>query len=436
MPGAMAAAAAAGRSEEGLQQISQLGENCGQILRSIGVNLNLAPDMDVNIEPANPVIGVRSYGDDPEWVGADAAAMLKGMEKGGVLPVIKHFPGHGNVKSDSHLGIPVNDTACEQLEMTEFRAFERGIQEGAPAVMTAHVRYTQVDPESPATLSRTIVTGMLRDKFGFDGLVLTDCLEMDAIRAAYGCGEGAVRAIEAGADILTISHTYEALSQAAEAIYAALESGRLSRQRIQRSYDRIMKVKEKMGLLQPQMIDPQAAEKVILSTDKLLLCRQMAKNSVTLLAGEAKLDPAHPDFLVIAPDSRASTGAEDMKGVSLTERAADRFGCLAARIPLDGDSSAAIAMLDSAVKMGFRKIVLGLFNARFREGQVQVLRKLENMVGIERIVVLLGAPYDRPLIRQAEGIICTYDYTALSVEALLDALETGRFSGVCPVKVE
>lgn len=437
MPGAMAVAAATdGSSERSLARMQKLGENCGQILRSVGVNLNLAPDMDVNIEPANPVIGARSYGDDPEQVATKAIAMMHGLEAGGVLPVIKHFPGHGNVSSDSHLGMPVNETDRERLEKTEFAVFQKGIQAGAKAVMTAHVRYTQVDPDHPATLSKVILTDMLRGQFHFDGLVMTDCLEMDAIRAAYGSGEGAVRAIEAGVDLLTVSHTYEALSEVAEAIYQALDSGRLSEERIQLSYDRIMKQKTEMGLLEPQVIDETTSEKTAMAADKLMLCREIAADSMTLLSGSAKLDLEHPDFLVIAPDSRASTGAEDMKGVSFADRAAARFGCLAAKIPLDGDSTAAGMMLQSAVKMGFKKVILGLFNARLREGQVKVLRELEDMPGVHLTVALLGAPYDCRLVQRADGIVCAYEYTALSVEALLDALSAGEFPGVCPVKTE
>lgn len=421
---------------EALARVEQLGQNCGEILRAVGVNFDLAPDMDVNIEPKNPIIGARSYGDDPEQVAEKASAMMRGMERGGVIATIKHFPGHGNVATDSHLDVPHNTTSREELEKTEFVPFQRAIQAGASAVMTAHVCYDQVDPETPGTLSKVIQTGLLREQFGFDGIAMTDCMEMDAIRASVGTGEGAVRAIEAGVDLLTISHTYEAAKEAAEAIYAALESGRLTRERIQKSYDRIMKMKEKMGLLQRQEIDEEKAAKVIMAADKLMLCREVAVDSITLLKGSVRLDPDRPDFLVMAPDSAASTGAEDMRAVSFADRAAARFGCLAAKIPLNGEVETSKAMLESAVKMGFKKVVLGLFNARFREGQIQMLRELEAMAGVQLTVVLLGAPYDYPLIQRADGVVCAYEYTALSVEALLDALSKGRFAGESPVRFE
>ena len=444
MTGAMATAAtvpdtvsARGLSrEEALARVEKLGENCGQILRAVGVNFDLAPDMDVNVEPKNPVIGARSYGDDPEQVAEKASAMMRGMEAGGVMATIKHFPGHGNVATDSHLDVPHNTTPRDVLEKTEFLPFEKAIKNGANAIMTAHVCYDLVDPKTPGTLSKVIQTGLLREQFGFDGIAMTDCMEMDAIRASVGTGEGAVRAIEAGVDILTISHTYEAAKEAAEAIYAALESGRLSEERIQKSYARIMKMKEKMGLLERQEIDEEKAEKVIMAADKLMLCREMANDSITLLKGNVKLDLEKPDFLVIAPDGTASTGAEDLKPVSFADRAAARFGCLAAKIPLNGEADAAKAMLESAVKMGFKKVILGLFNARFREGQVKVLRELEAMPGVQLIVVLMGTPYDYPLIERADAVTCAYEYTSLSVEAMLDALTTGEFVGESPVKFE
>lgn len=432
-------AAAATSSPDGASSrypsVQQLGCNMGQILRSVGVNMNLAPDMDVNIEPANPVIGCRSYGDDPEKVANLAISMMKGLKEGGVLPVLKHFPGHGNVNSDSHLGIPENHTDRETLLATEFRPFEKGVQAGAQAILTAHVRYQKVDPENPATLSKTIVTDLLRKQYGFDGLILTDCLEMDAVRAAYGCGEGAVRAIEAGVDLLTISHTYEAAAEAAQAIYAALESGRLSRERIEASYNRIMRMKEQMGLLAPQQVDEVAAAACIMEADKLLLCRQIAAGSITLLTGEVKINAERPNFLVIAPDSQASTGAEDMRTVSLVDRAAKRFGCLGMKMPLNGGAEEAVAMVASAVKMGFEHIILGLYNARFRPGQIAILRELEKMAGVHLTVILLGAPYDLPLIERADGVLTCYEYTALSVEALLDSLTDGKFPGRCPMKL-
>ena len=422
--------------EQALARVEKLGENCGQILRSVGVNFNLAPDLDVNIEPKNPIIGTRSYGDDPDQVVDKAIAMMRGLQAGGVMATLKHFPGHGNVSTDSHLDVPHNTTSWEELEKTEFVTFEKAIKNGANGIMTAHVCYDKVDPDTPGTLSKVIQTGLLREKFGFEGIAMTDCMEMDAIRANIGIGEGAVRAIEAGMDILTISHTYDAAKQAVEGIYAALESGRLTEERIQLSYDRIMKMKEKMGLLERQDIDEAKAAKVIMAADKLLLCREVAADSVTLLQGNVKLDVTKPDFLVIAPDGVSSTGAEDLKPVSFADRAAARYGCLAAKIPLNGEADAAKAMLESAVKMGFKKVVLGLFNARFREGQIKVLRELEAMVGVQLIVVLLGAPYDYPMIERADAVVCSYDYTSLSVEAVLDALVSGEFVGQCPVKLD
>ena len=422
--------------EQALARVEKLGENCGQILRSVGVNFNLAPDLDVNIEPKNPIIGTRSYGDDPDQVADKAIAMMRGLQAGGVMATLKHFPGHGNVSTDSHLDVPHNTTSWEELEKTEFVTFEKAIKNGANGIMTAHVCYDKVDPGTPGTLSKVIQTGLLREKFGFEGIAMTDCMEMDAIRANIGIAEGAVRAIEAGMDILTISHTYDAAKEAIEGIYAALESGRLTEERIQLSYDRIMKMKEKMGLLERQDIDEEKAAKVIMAADKLLLCREVAADSVTLLQGSVKLDVTKPDFLVISPDGVASTGAEDLKPVSFADRAAARYGCLAAKIPLNGEADAAKAMLESAVKMGFKKVVLGLFNARFREGQIKVLRELEAMVGVQLIVVLLGAPYDYSMIERADAVVCSYDYTSLSVEAVLDALVSGEFVGQCPVKLD
>lgn len=444
--------------EASLKRVETLGENLGKILRACGVNINNAPDMDVNIEPANPVIGSRSYGDDPERVAKVAIAMMHGMKKSGVGGAIKHFPGHGNVNSDSHLGIPVNDTDVSALRETEFKTFELAIAAGAEATMSAHVRYTNVDPSCPGTLSKKIQTELLRDTFGFKGLAMTDCMEMDAVRKCYPKGEAAVMAIEAGVDLLTISHTYEAASDYATAIYEALESGRLTEERIDASYERIMDYKKRMGLLEKQQIDPKKAVEELMDAGKQELCDTLALDSQTMLQGSFPFT-LEEGLIVAAPPQRASTGAEDMKPLSLVDMmkaAAEGKGiCITAlELPVTGteeEFAPYLKQLEEAIdiangKEEKAKVLLGMFNGRFKPVYGKVLEFLAKKQAdgkVECGIVLMGAPYDLTMVNDVFGEIAgekclpvavSYEYNRLSVAGLIRALESGEFKGVCPFK--
>ncbi|MEW6723308.1 MAG: glycoside hydrolase family 3 protein [Bacillota bacterium] len=213
-------------------------------LRQAGVNVNLAPVLDVNNNPQNPVIGVRSFGQVPEFVAQHGVAYLRGLQGGGVVAVGKHFPGHGDTSVDSHLALPRINHPLSRLESVELLPFRRAIGAGLMGVMTAHVTFPALAADGrPATLSPAVLTGLLRERMGFDGLILTDCMEMKAISDNYGPGEAAVMAIEAGADLVLISHTWERQLAAIEAVVQAVEEGRLSEARIEASLARVYRAK-------------------------------------------------------------------------------------------------------------------------------------------------------------------------------------------------
>ena len=428
-PGAMAMAAGAT-----LEEAREVGKNCGQILRALGVNVNFAPVLDVNIEPMNPVIGVRSFGDQPQAVADMGCAMMEGMVEGGVIATVKHYPGHGNVKTDSHLALPVNDTDPALLEQTEFLPFQQAFDRGAPALMSCHIIFSQIDPDLPATLSPTILQGMLRKKQGFQGLVFTDCMEMDAIRAKWGTPRGAVLAVKAGCDVLCISHHEDAVRDAIEAIVAAVESGEIPRGRIQEAYDRIVACKKKMGLLEKQRISAQAAGEIIYQPDKVALHKRVSRNSVTLLRGNPEALKHAKAPVVISPVSFAATGVEDPEhnGLSFAARLAARLGCPflePAMTPPEEEITAAVELAKTA-----DCVVLGLYNARFRDSQIALLRALEAL-DVPLVIVTVGGPCDLQRVRRADAVIALYEYTALSVDSVIAALETGVFHGKAPMRL-
>ncbi len=428
-PGAMALAA--GSTPE---EVTRVGENAGAMLRAMGVNVNFAPVVDVNIEPLNPVIGVRAYGDDPRQVADYGCAMALGMEKGGVISTVKHYPGHGNVNTDSHLALPVNNTDPEVLERTEFVPFQRAFDAGAPALMSAHILFPKLDDRLPATLSPAIIGGMLRKKQGFEGLVFTDCLEMEAVREGWGTAEAAVLAVLAGCDILTISHHLEAAAAASDAIYQAVQSGRIPREVIDRAYSRILKAKEKMGLLEKQTISPDRAQAAVMDPERIALHSALSRKSVTLLSGDADLVKKARAPLFLAPITRASTGVEDGQhnGFSFAALAAKELGGTAQDMSRSPEEAEQQTILQQARQADLT--VLCVQNARFRPGLVQLLHRLEEL-GLPLAVLLLGGPYDAKLVRRADLMIAAYEYTPLSARSVIDSLKTGVFSGKLPIQL-
>lgn len=219
----------------------------GDISR-LGFNLDFAPVADVIIDSANTEIGSRSFGTDPAQVSVMVGQVVKGLQDNGVMATLKHFPGHGSTTANSHEGESISTRTLTQMEQAEFLPFQEGMEAGAEFVMISHLTAVEIDKESPASLSKTIITDILRDKLGFEGLVITDSLQMKAVANLNSSGETAVRALEAGADVLMMPVN---LSDAARGIRKAVDSGRLTEERIDESVQRILNIKWEYGLIEP-----------------------------------------------------------------------------------------------------------------------------------------------------------------------------------------
>jgi beta-N-acetylhexosaminidase len=213
-------------------------------LRAVGFTMNLAPVLDVDSNPANPVIGARAFSSDPARAAECAVAYAQGLRAGGLHACGKHFPGHGDTNLDSHLDLPRLPHDMARLEAIELVPFRAAARAGIEAIMTAHVLFEALDPSVPATLSRTVVTGLLRERLGFDGLVLTDDFEMQAIADRFELGEAAVRSIEAGCDLVLACHRLDRQHRIIEAIGQAVESGRIPESRIRDSKKRLQRLLE------------------------------------------------------------------------------------------------------------------------------------------------------------------------------------------------
>ncbi|GHO88800.1 beta-N-acetylhexosaminidase [Dictyobacter formicarum] len=227
----------------------EVAQATGREMKALGINMNLAPVADVNNNPANPVIGTRSFGENPQRVARLVAAMIQGYRDIGVITSLKHFPGHGDTAVDSHLALPSLPYTLDRLESLELIPFYEGIKAGADSIMIGHLYLPALMPANgmlPATVSPAIVRELLRHKLGYQGLIITDCLEMNAVAETIGVERGAVMALQAGNDLALISHQYTRQKGAIETTKQALEAGEMTPQAIQESCERVLQLKARM----------------------------------------------------------------------------------------------------------------------------------------------------------------------------------------------
>lgn len=225
-----------------------IGKVIGEEISSLGFNMDFAPVLDINSNPDNPVIGNRSFGDNEAIVSKLGIATMKGLKDSNIIATVKHFPGHGDTSVDSHVGLPVIENDLERLKSFELVPFQKAIDEGVDMVMVSHIMLPKIDENDPATLSKTIVTDILRKDMNYNGVVVTDDMTMGAIINNYDIGEAAVKSINAGVDIVMVCHQYENVTKVIDAIKEAVNNGSITEERIDKSVERILKLKDKYNI--------------------------------------------------------------------------------------------------------------------------------------------------------------------------------------------
>lgn len=383
-------------------------------LRAVGINMNLAPVADVQTNPLNPVIDRRAYGTDPVIVGEMAAAMIEGLQAGGVMATAKHFPGHGDTGTDSHLELPVVSLDRPRLEAVELVPFRQAISADVGAIMAAHIWYTALEPtpDTPASLSAPVLSGLLRQEMAFDGLIMTDALDMDAIDRQYSLAEAAIRAIEAGADLITPGpHASLAAQQAAmDTVIAAVESGRIPIARIDESVRRILEAKVRFGVLDWQPLDPaSAAARIDLATHQALVAEILAA-AVTLVTDEQGLVPVAPEHQVVLiyPATRPSLArtcesyAPDVHLIGVSQG------------PTDEEQSWAV----TAATLADVAIVF----TQDLSSNPDYLAMVHALPLEKTIVVALRSPYDWQSVPRAAAYLATYSPLPEAVTAVCGAL--------------
>jgi beta-N-acetylhexosaminidase len=269
-----------------------LGAETAREARALGIHWVYAPDADVNNNPDNPIINIRSFGEDPSAVAKQAGAFIDGVHSettARVLATAKHFPGHGDTSTDSHLGLPRVDASRERMDQIELIPFRAAIEHNVDSIMTAHLAVPAYEPESiPATVSKSIITGLLRQQLGFKGIVVTDAMDMQGLTKLFTPGEASVRALEAGVDMLLMPTDPD---QAINAIVAAVRSGRISRKRLDQSVAKILNAKARLGLFRKRVVDLDDVSDGIDNENAEQLAQQIADEALTLVRNENSAFP-------------------------------------------------------------------------------------------------------------------------------------------------
>jgi len=306
-----------------LTAVSQEGADTARDARAMGVNWLFAPVADVNNNPDNPIINIRSFGENPAEVSSFVQAYITGAHsdrKNPVLVTAKHFPGHGDTTEDSHLALARLDADHDRIEAVELQPFRTAIAAGVDAVMTAHLAVPALEPENiPATVSSKILTGVLRDELGFHGLVVTDAMDMQGLAAMFDTAEASVRAIQAGADVLLMPKRAE---DAIRGVTAAVESGRISRKRLDESVTRVLAAKVRLGLTRKKLVNLEDIADVVDSPESEERAQSVADHAVTLVKDtKDSLPVRHPENTCLIA---LTEGRRSQQGIRLIDEVKKR----------------------------------------------------------------------------------------------------------------
>ncbi|MEV0724201.1 glycoside hydrolase family 3 protein [Micromonospora purpureochromogenes] len=430
-PGAMALGA--GRTPQDARTSADI---TGQELRAVGIHQPYAPIADVNVNPGNPVIGVRSFGADPTLVAELTAAQVAGFQDGaGVTAVAKHFPGHGDTATDSHTGLPVINHSRAEWDRIDAPPFRRAISAGVESIMTAHIVVPALDPSGdPATLSPTILTGVLRGELGFRGVIVTDALNMAGVRQKYGDERVPVLAIKAGADQLLMPPN---LALARDAVLRAVATGELTERRIDESVRRILGMKYRQGLARSPLVDVEEAVRTVGAPGHLAAVAQVTDPTLTAVRNDAGLLP-----LAATGRSVLVTGWNSAAFAPVAT-VADGFTARGARAtarPATLPSDAVIAA--TATQAAEHDLTVVLVNKAWdttitdpRATQQRLVAALL-ATGKPVVVAAVRDPYDIAHLPGVTTYLATYSYTRAAMDALVRALH-GELSprGRLPVTI-
>jgi len=415
----------------------EIGKIMGEELLALGINMNLAPSLDVNNNPANPVIGVRSYGDNPTKVAQYGVSFISGIQEEGIIATAKHFPGHGDTAVDSHLGLPRITHSKERIKEVELVPFVAAINSGVKAIMSAHIDFKEYTVNNtPATLSKEVLTDLLRKELGFNGLIVSDCMEMKAIDNIYTTEKGTVMGIKAGLDLACISHSESKQIKALELLEKAVLSGDIKETEIDEKVKRILAAKsESLKILNKYYygLDYGFAKAKVVNIEHKRTAQRIVDASLTRVMGN-NIELLE-DTLILAPIPFATTIAEDKVSarsiIDLVKQELPKINCV--QMPLTMTDEEIDKILEKANNS--REVLVCTYNVKSFPTQAKLVNKLlENKK--EVYVLSLRNPYDILEIRNIKNYACLYEYTPNSVRTVIRYLKREiNARGTLPVKI-
>ena len=409
--------------------------------RALGVQQNYAPVCDVNNNPDNPIINVRSFGEDPALVSKMSEAVIKGLQDGNVIATAKHFPGHGDTKIDSHNDLPVLNFSMDRLNKIELVPFKNAIQNNVKSVMIAHLSFPELEnkPNVPASLSENIVQDLLINQLGFKGLVVTDALNMKGITKYFSTSEVALMCVKAGIDLILMPIDEE---ETINAIESAVKNGKISEERINRSVKKILAAKEWLGLFDNRYVNESEVSKKVNTQESNALAQQIADESITLVKDNRNILPLKSKngktLLINLSDGNNNINAgyfsEQMKYTNANTDEVNYFSEISSN-ELNGLISKA-DQYDVVIAAIYAKVRYGTGKISMLPSQVQLLNSL-NSTGNKLIVISFGNPYLLKEFPEINNYICAYGDADVSVKAAIKAIYGDiTFKGKLPVSID
>jgi beta-glucosidase-like glycosyl hydrolase len=413
-----------------------LAERAGRLAagegRALGVHVDFYPVVDVNNNPMNPIINIRSFGEDPAFVGRMATAYMKGIQAGGMLSTAKHFPGHGDTATDTHLDLAVIEHPRSRLDAVELVPFKATIAAGVDAVMSSHIRLPALDPTEglPATLSRPILTGLLRTELGFDGLVFTDSMSMQAISRRFTNEKAAAMAVAAGVDIVLDPPDPEA---ALRGIREAVETGEIPREQLDRSVERILRAKARLGLHRARTVDVEAVPAGLGGRARHAVAAEIASKAITLAKDDrAQVPlrlPAGARVLLLSMIDYASGWREGAPGRVFVPELKKRYSDLTAVEVSDFTTAAEMDLIralarrsDAVVAATYVRIASSSGRMGLGDAQIALLERLAADAAKPFVAVSFGSPYVGDIAPKVPALLLAYEWTDAPQAAAVRAL--------------
>lgn len=428
-PGAMALSAT-----QNPKNAYDIGKATGDDLLRLGINWNYAPVLDVNNNPNNPVIGVRSFGETPEMVSEFGVNFMKGLQSAKIATALKHFPGHGDTDIDSHHSLPRINHSIERLHEIELVPFKAAVAEGADSIMTAHIVFPALELEEgrPATLSKNIITNLLRKELAFEGVIVTDALEMEAISEIMGIAKGAVEAIQAGADNVLIGHLPVEQLKALEYVERAVERNEISSQRIAESIERINRMKEKYVSWERLNLENAEVSNKFNSKEKQSLAEKVYAQSVTVLKKGENLTK-EMSVLVLQPKDELRTIAEDITEDNYTFSQIIKDNVNQVEVVLISNQ-----LTDNAKKEILKKVdqvdrvILGTVTAQKEDAIIKLAQEISKKKKLD--LISMKSPYIGQWLPNVNFCINTYEPSNQPIHIAIKTL-LGQFepTGTSPV---